>query len=119
VSAPDHDRAQERPALRVVTWNLNHWRQSVGSRAEAWEYLGGELAEEIDWDVALLQECTPPADWPHPMLWSELEQYGWGTAVTVRRGTLRPVTLEDDSHPGCVVVAEVDRGTQPFTVASL
>ncbi len=105
--------------LTLVTWNLNHWRQSAASRADAWEYLAGELAEQVEWDVALLQECTPPPDWPYPILWSELETYGWGTAVTTRNGTLRPVALEDDSHPGCVVAAEVALDGQAFTLASL
>jgi exonuclease III len=106
-------------SLTLVTWNLNHWRQSPESRAAAWDYLAGPLADLVDWDVALLQECSPPADWPHPMLWTELEQYGWGTGVTARRGALRSVTLEDDSHPGCIVAAELDLNGQLVTLASL
>ena len=107
--------------LTVLTWNLNHWRQSAASRAAAWEHLDRVLAEAVDWDVALLQECAVPDTWPHPVLWSGVDTLGWGTAVTARRGTLRPVALEDDSHPGCIVAAELtlDGAVPSVTVASL
>jgi len=105
--------------LTVVTWNLNHWRQSQETRAEAWEYLAGPLAEQVDWDVALLQECAPPKDWTYPLSSSEIDGLGWGTAVTVRNGELRRVLLEDDSHPGCLVVADVEHGGLTSTVVSI
>ena len=44
--------------LRIATWNMDHWKRSVGQRQDAWEYMrSGDFA-----DVVLLQECVPPAD---------------------------------------------------------
>jgi len=114
----DKDKVR-RTDLTLLTWNMNHWRQSVASRADAWDHLAGTLADDTGWDVALLQECAPPDDWPHPILWVGIDRYGWGTAVTARNGALREVVLEDDSHPGCVIAAEVTLGGTAFTVASV
>jgi hypothetical protein len=100
--------------LRVVTWNLAHWMKIPPIRAAAWEYLADELATRCDWDVALLQECRPPDDWPHPTIWRPLGALDWGTAITVRSDgpagaeSLRAITLEDDSHPGAVVAGRVE-----------
>lgn len=42
--------------MRLVTWNMDHWRRRAELRAEAWQYLETELRP----DVALLQETVPP-----------------------------------------------------------
>ena len=44
-------------AMRVVTWNMNHWQRG-GKATEAWTYLDEHLRP----DVALLQETVPPPD---------------------------------------------------------
>ena len=41
-------------ALRVLTWNMNYWQQRSDHDA-AWAYL-----DDLDWDVALLQEAVVP-----------------------------------------------------------
>lgn len=106
----------------VLTWNLNHWRQSPESRRAAWAHLDGTLADATGWDIALLQECVVPAERDGPVLWRELPGLGWGTAVALRTGagtTLTELALEDDSHPGCVVAADAGLDDWTLTVASL
>lgn len=116
-------RAQlDRPplaTLRVISWNLAHWMRKPPVRAAAWRHLAESLAQSCSWDVALLQECRPPEDWPHPILWLPLGRLDWGTAVTVRRDDpaavdgLRAIALEDDSHPGAVVAARIALPPRP------
>jgi endonuclease/exonuclease/phosphatase family metal-dependent hydrolase len=103
----------------VISWNLNHWRQSPETRAMAWDHLDDALSKEVDWDVALLQECLPPEDWPHPIVWCAIPGQRWGTAVTTRWMGMEQVLVEDDSHPGCVVAARVPSDLGPITVASM
>jgi hypothetical protein len=43
--------------MRIVTWNMDYW-QHHAVHAEAWHW----LLDELDPDLALLQECVPP-DW--------------------------------------------------------
>lgn len=106
-----------RDGLTVVSWNMNHWQNSPEVRQDAWAYLTGQLADQVAWDIALLQECRPPAD--APCLWSPVRDLAWGTAVVVRSGSVRRIDLEDDSHPGCIVAAEVslDRGMRCTAVS--
>ena len=105
--------------VSAISWNLNHWQQTPATRAMAWDHLGGTLAGRHGWDVALLQECVPPADWPFPIVWRPVEGQQWGTAVTTRHQSLAPVTIEDDSHPGCVVAARVPTGVGEVVAVSL
>jgi hypothetical protein len=93
----------------VVSWNLDHWQGSAERRAEAWRYLDETLAEKLDWDVALLQECVPPAG-RAGVVFRPVRGGPWGTAVVTRGADVRHLDLEDDSLPGCLVAAEVDLG---------
>jgi endonuclease/exonuclease/phosphatase family metal-dependent hydrolase len=105
--------------VRVVSWNLDHWQGSRERRAAAWRYLDGPLVEELQWDVALLQECVPP---PHrtDCLFRPVRNGPWGTAIVTRGAPLHTLELEDDSLPGCLVAAEVDLGERGnVTVVSL
>lgn len=109
----------ERDRFSVVSWNMNHWRQAPEMRAMAWDHLATALDAELDWDVAFLQECVPPADWPHPIVWRPVAGQPWGTAVTTRSTGIEEVGLEDDSHPGCVVAARVPSDFGEVTAVSV
>jgi endonuclease/exonuclease/phosphatase family metal-dependent hydrolase len=105
--------------VRVVSWNLDHWQGSAERRAEAWRYLDDTLAQELDWDVALLQECVPPAV-RAGVVFRPVRGGPWGTAVVTRGAEVRHCDLEDDSLPGCLVAAEVDLGERgELTVVSM
>jgi hypothetical protein len=92
--------------LTVVSWNMNHWQNSPAAREAGWEYLFGPLAEETGWDIALLQECLPSRALPR-CVWAPVRDLAWGTAVVARSGIVRRIDLEDDSHPGCAIAADV------------
>jgi exonuclease III len=64
--------------LRVGTWNLNHWRQTVAEREQAWAKLAGWKL-----DVALLQETVPSLAWPRERVVYRpiAETRAWGSAV--------------------------------------
>lgn len=71
--------------VRVATWNLAHWTHKGSGRA-AWRY----LLEELRPDIALVQECVPPAElsgyhlaWGRAYPW---EGQPWGTGLLVRDG---------------------------------
>ena len=103
----------------MVSWNLDYWQGSEERRDAAWRYLDGTLAAKLQWDVALLQECVPPQGRPD-LLFRPVRNGPWGTAVVTRGAPLRPLELEDDSLPGCLVAAEVDLGERgEVTVVSL
>ncbi len=105
--------------LRVLSWNLNHWQNSAEARETAWRHLDGELADEYDWDVALLQECLPPAD-REDVAFRPVRDGPSGTAVATRGAGLRPLAIEEDTVPGCLVAAEIDLGERgAATVVSL
>ena len=68
--------------LRVVTWNLNHWRQPLlptDTRAAAWSY----LTDTIGAHVALVQEAVPPASLARAQsVYGEMGGYrDWGSAL--------------------------------------
>ena len=75
-------------AVRVICWNMN-------GRTRAWDF----LLEQVDWDVALLQEAKkPPASlvsecacvWRPKYAASRSGASLWGTAVVRRDGPLEP-----------------------------
>src|SRR5262245_51857211 len=65
-------------ALRVATWNMDHWTRTVSQRERAWSKLG-----ELGVDVALLQEMVSPASVPRDHVVYRPNGYsrGWGSAV--------------------------------------
>lgn len=106
-----------RQTVTVISWNLNHWRNDTRRREAAWHHLDEGLAAEVDWDIALLQECQPPDSRDRPTVWQPVRDHDWGTAVTTRHAPLRAVRLEDHSHPGCAVAADVDLGARGTVTA--
>jgi exonuclease III len=51
---PEKARTSRIAPLRIICWNMDHWRRSAASRAEAWRWLDKENP-----DLALLQESAP------------------------------------------------------------
>jgi len=119
--------------LRVVCWNMNHWRQPTrpeDTRALAWAY----LADELRPDVALLQETVPPPTLARTsVIYREIGDYRpWGSAVVARDGLrLQEVWAVQtrfsrrrfplaNTFPGSVAIGEVSiDGVAPITVVSV
>lgn len=60
--------------LKVVTWNMSHWQQRQSAEA-AWSF----LLEELQPDIALVQEAVPLVR-DEFTLWREIPgKGGWGT----------------------------------------
>lgn len=121
-------------ALRLATWNLNHWRQPLlpaDTRRAAWEY----LTKIVGAQVALVQEAVPPLN-----LARERAVYGemaghrnWGSAVvaldpavsieplrSVRNAWSRRRFLLTNTHPGSVAIAQLTvPDIQPITLISV
>lgn len=66
-------------ALRIASWNLNHWQRTIDQREAAWTY----LQDEAGLDVALLQETVPPNTLDRGrVVYREIAGYRpWGSAV--------------------------------------
>jgi endonuclease/exonuclease/phosphatase family metal-dependent hydrolase len=133
-SVEDPSGNEPRVPLRLVTWNLNHWRQPLlptDTRRAAWAY----LAEGIGAGAALLQEAVPPLE-----LAGDRAVYGeiaghrnWGSAVvalepgisieplrSVRSQWNRRRFLLANTHPGSVAIAQLTvPGIQPVTLVSV
>jgi len=120
--------------LRVVTWNMNHWRQSrapVDTRRAAWRHLEGALGA----DVALVQEAVPRSDLaPGRAVYEEIAGHrSWGSAVVAfgDHASVQPVRAVRmpwsrrhhvllNTHPGSVAIAEVAvPGVEPITFVSV
>ena len=120
--------------LRLVTWNLNHWRQPllpVDTRRAAWTH----LADTIGAQVSLLQEAVPPLDLPQERaVYGELAGHrNWGSAVvaldpavtieplrSVRGPWSRRRFLLANTHPGSMAVARLTiAGIEPITLVSV
>lgn len=81
-----------------------------------WHYLLNELQP----DIALLQECVPPEALGngYNILYQEIGgNRKWGNAI-VTKGTLTPVAF-GNSQPGAVIVAEVSLGPEIITAISV
>ena len=120
--------------LRLVTWNLNHWRQPllpVDTRRAAWAH----LADTIGAQVALVQEAVPPLEMPRDRaVYGELAGHrNWGSAVvaldpavtieplrSVRNQWSRRRYLLANTHPGSVAIARLTvAGIEPITLVSV
>ena len=120
--------------LRLVTWNLNHWRQPllpVDTRRAAWAH----LADAIGAQVALVQEAVPPLELPRERaVYGEIAGHrNWGSAVvaldpavtieplrSVRGPWNRRRFLLANTHPGSVAVARLTvAGIEPITLVSV
>jgi endonuclease/exonuclease/phosphatase family metal-dependent hydrolase len=121
-------------ALRLVTWNLNHWRQPLlpsDTRRAAWAY----LTETIGAGVALVQEAVPPADLVRDRaVYGEIAGHrNWGSAVvaldpavsieplrSVRSSWSRRRFLLANTHPGSVAIAQMFMpDVQPLALVSV
>jgi exonuclease III len=92
--------------ISVATWNMDYWKRKKEQRQAAWTY----LTEEIRPDIALLQECKPPPvmNREYNIIYHEIGgARNWGSAVLARSYTIKEVEFEN-SHPGCVVAAEIE-----------
>jgi hypothetical protein len=120
--------------LRLVTWNLNHWRQPlmpVDTRRAAWDHLCTALGA----GVALVQEAVPPLELDRGRaVYGEMAGHrNWGSAVvalapevsvepirSVRMRWSRRRFLLANTHPGSVAVARLCiHDVQPITLVSL
>ncbi len=120
--------------LRLVTWNLNHWRQTLlptDTRRAAWEYLTTGIGAQ----VALVQEAVPPLGMGRDRaVYGEIAGHrNWGSAVvavdeavsieplrSVRVPYSRRRFLLANTHPGSVSVAQLCvRGIQAITLVSV
>ena len=120
--------------LRLVTWNLNHWRQPllpIDSRRAAWAYLDGTIGAQ----VALVQEAVPPLDLERDRaIYGELAGHrNWGSAVValdpaIKLEPLRSVRIPwsrrryllENTHPGAVAIARLTVGDiEPITLVSV
>ena len=126
------DQAQGMP-FRVVSWNMNHWRQPTrpeDTRAKGWDYLQTELRP----DVALLQETVPPPSLDsRSVIYREIADYRpWGSAIVTRTGlpleTIWAVPTRfsrrrfqlANTFPGSVAIGEVTlEEIAPITVISV
>ena len=78
----DRGSSNSTEPLRLVTWNLNHWRQQlmpVDTRRAAWDHLGAGLGA----GVALVQEAVPPLGLDRGRaVYGEIAGHrNWGSAV--------------------------------------
>ncbi len=121
-------------ALRLVTWNLNHWRQPLlpaDTRRAAWDYAAHTLGAQ----VALVQEAVPPLDLGRDRaVYGELAGHrNWGSAVvaldpavaleplrSVRIPYSRRRYLLSNTHPGSVAIARlIVPDIEPITLVSV
>ena len=120
--------------LRMVSWNLNHWRQALlptDTRRAAWEYIRGSIGAQ----VALVQEAVPPPEYSGvAAVYGELAGHrNWGSAVVALDGAvsvepLRSVRMPfsrrryllTNTNPGSVAVAQLlVPGIEPITLISV
>lgn len=95
--------------MKIITWNLGYW-QFRRHHQEAWKY----LQEEINPDIALLQEVhPPPLQTGENLLFEEIHN-GWGTALYGRNILFNKLILH--KHPKRVVAAtaRMSNGTQIY-----
>ena len=99
--------------MKIITWNLGYW-QFKHHHMDAWTY----LRDELEPDIALLQEvCPPPLEDGEALLFEEIRN-GWGTALYGKGVSLNKVSLE--GYPGRVAAALVQmQGEQVFYAASV
>lgn len=136
VSLPADLRTATGPttSLRVVSWNLNHWRQPllpIDTRRGAWD----DLATRTRAQVVLVQEAVPPADVGiGRSVYGEIAGHrDWGSGVvaldpaisiepirSVRIPYSRRRYLLTNTLPGAVAIARVSiPQVSPITIISI
>lgn len=76
--------------MKIITWNLGYW-QFRKHHKEAWSYLRNELQP----DIALLQEVHPPSLEDGEQIVFEEIFHGWGTAVYSKSIPLERVSMKE------------------------
>ena len=117
--------------LRVITWNMDHWKTNNQHRLDAWTYLQSGPAA----DIALLQECVRPEVVPESRtaFRAVYSEQPWGTGVFSLNDQYQVAEIEEvrtrydkttfalrGTHPGTIMVTEAtipDIG--PITFVSL
>ncbi len=79
--------------FKILTWNMNHWRQSESSCEAAWRYIWGE----IEPDIALLQEFVPPQEASefHSIHNAFGGKMKWGTTIVSKNLDLEQIELKN------------------------
>jgi endonuclease/exonuclease/phosphatase family metal-dependent hydrolase len=105
------------PPLRVVTWNMDHWKRDAAARKRAWSVL-----ETIGVGVALLQETVPPkTSQAAGIVYRPIGgSRSWGNAVATFGGLSAPQEIQTvrtryasrtfsmlGTLPGTIMVAKV------------
>ena len=93
--------------MKILTWNLDYWKRTPEQREKAWKY----LFDDINPDIALLQEIKPPkTDFDNrSLIYHELDgKRSWGTALFSKFPIIREV-YSNNSYPGSagLIVAEI------------
>ena len=90
--------------IKLATWNMAYWSHKAYLE-EAWNYLD----KEIDADIVLVQESTPPKrmiEDPN-LLWFEIgETRKFGTGIFSKRYPIRYLPIQGE-YTGSLVVGEV------------
>ena len=100
--------------MKFVTWNLGYW-QFRQHHTDAWAYLRDELQP----DIALLQEVYPPTLEDGEVFLFEEIHNGWGTALYGKGVSLGRVTLAKNPGRVAAALAQLSDGGEPFYVASV
>jgi len=104
--------------LKILTWNMNHWRQSESSREAAWRYMW----DEIEPDIALLQEFVPPQEASefHSIQNAFGGRMKWGTTIISEDPGLDQIELRD-FIPNALSCADlrIEHDATPLSVMSL
>lgn len=128
-TSPRPEGVGELMHLRIVTWNMDHWKHPGDTRA-AWDYLKTLSPSP---DLALVQEAVSPltngavSDWnaqsippaTEPPLWYIGPYRPWGSAVVSYSPALTEISTAHTpyssqevplygTHPGSVRVAQAD-----------
>ncbi len=99
--------------MKCVVWNMGR-----RDDAKAWTY----LLDDLDADLALMQETTPPSfagDQGALIQAQAYPNHSWGSAIFVRNGSAQELALPE-AHRGFIVAAEVTPpGREPLVVVSV
>lgn len=104
-------------SLKLATWNMAFWSHK-SLHEQAWKY----FVEEVDADIYLFQEASPPSalkDDPN-FLWFEIGgNRNWGTGIYSRKYPLRHLSIKTQ-YAGSLVLAEATvAGKIELTIISM
>lgn len=91
--------------ISIATWNMDSWKRNQEQRKAAWRY----LTETISPDIALLQECVPPAktDEDSKIIYQKIGgKRNWGSAVVTQEFPIQELEIKS-SYLGALLGAEV------------